>query len=284
METISVSVEFLASVLGTEAGVLTGKLGDDQKKNEDFLKTEITAKLDKAKRAGKDESFGRAKRETAEEIEKKVAEKFGVDLGTIDEMIERYVENNKKTFKANPNDIRSSDIYVEDLKAERKRIQELEDSYKTKLANVERERVRDVIEQRAAQLLADGGYILPEDKEKRERQTKMLLREALDGDAQFKLLDGKKIQLVDKEGNVMRNDLLDELDFDSYFNKLASSTFDVSKDPGKETPGNKTTPEKKDIKIPTYTNEEEYMNLLWTEKDPAVREALKQDWESKQKK
>lgn len=284
METISVSVEFLASVLGTEAGTLKGKLGEDQKNNEDFLKGEITSKLDKAKRAGKDEAFGRAKRETAEEIEKKIAEKFGVDVGNVDDMINAYIENNKKTFKANPNDIRSSDIYVEDMKAEKKRIQDLEAEYKNKLSSIERERVRDVIEQRASQLLSDGGYILPEDKEKRERQVRMLLREALDGDAQFKLLDGKKIQLIDKDGNVMRNDVLDELDFDTYFKNLAGATFDVSKDPGKETPGNRTDPGKKDIKIPAYTTDEEYMKLLHETTDKDVREALKQDWESKQKK
>jgi hypothetical protein len=199
-------------------------------------------------------------------------------------MIDAYIENNKKTFKANPNDIRSSDIYVEDMKAEKKRIQDLEAEYKNKLSAIERERVRDVIEQRAAQLLTDGGYILPEDKEKRERQVKMLLREALDGDAQFKLLDGKKIQLIDKEGNVMRNDVLDELDFDTYFNKLAGSTFDVSKEPGRQTPANKTEPGKPPVKIPAYTTDEEYMKLLHETTDKDVREALKQDWESKQKK
>ncbi len=271
MDKVTISLEFLASVLGTDAG----SIPQEEAQIEGFLKGEIKKKIDNAHRTGKDEAFGRAKRETAEAFEKSLSEKLGVDKADVDTMIDSYVEKNKKSFKADPKDIRNSDVYIEDMKAERAKVAEAEAKANEFKSSIEKERVSEKIRSKAIELMSKGGYVLPTDETKRNNQIDLFVSNILNSN-KFKSLDNKKIQILDAEGNVVRNELMDEVDFESFLTSKADSYFEVSKADRRKAPenGGASPGAGGNVAIPAFKTQDEYANLLYTTKDPAVREAM----------
>jgi DNA-binding MarR family transcriptional regulator len=280
MDKVTISVEFLSSVLGTDVG----SFPQEEAQIEGFLKGEIVKKLDAAKRTGKDEAFGRAKRETAEELEKKIAEKLGVEKSDLDKMVDAYMEKNKASFKADPKDIRNSDVYIEDMKSEKQKYVELEKLKNDELTKIQKQSITEKLKTKAIELITEGGYVLPEDRVKRENQIDLFISNILNSNDFKPLEDGKKFQVLDKDGNPVRNDVHAELDFDTFFTGKANSYFDVSKTDGRKAPENKTDQNGKVLTVPDFNSSEEYVQKLYATKDPEVRAALAKSYDERLKK
>jgi ribosomal protein L23 len=284
---IEISVEFLASLLGKEVGTLKESFEKEGANHEELIKSDIVAKLAQAKRDGKDESYGRAKREVAETYEKDLAEKLGTKVGKLDEMVAEYQQKIKSSIDKDddPVKIRNSQVYIEDLKAEKLKIQELENDYKNKLSSFEREKVETVIREKAIDLISKKNYVLPTNEDAKKNQINLLIKELMN-ENQFKVLDGKKVQILDKENNVVRNELLDEMDFDSYFTGKANSYFDISDQDGRRAPENRqqdpNNPKPK-VTVSPFKDENEYANALYSTTDPDTLEAMGQMFDSQVK-
>jgi ribosomal protein L23 len=277
---IEVSVEFLASLLGKDAGTLKESFDKEGAKSEDIIKAEFVSKLTQAKRDGKDEAFGRAKREVAEAYEKDLSEKLGTKVGKVDEMLAEYQQNIKASFDKDddPVKVRNSKVYLDDLKAERLKAQELEKEYQNKLSTFEREKVETVIREKAMELIGKKNYVLPTNEAAKKNQINLLIKELMN-ENQFKVLDGKKVQILDKDNNVVRNELLDEMDFDSYFTGKADTYFDVSDQDGRRAPENRqqdpNNPKPK-VTVTAFKSEDDYANALYSTTDPDTLEAMGQ--------
>lgn len=281
MEKVTLSLEFLASLLGKDAGSLadTLKNAEGQQKSDDdiqdFVKSEITKKIDAAKKAGKDESYGRAKRETAEDIEKKIAEKLGVEKSDIESMVDTWIDTNQKKFKATkPEDIKNSDVYINDIKAEREKYKSLEDKFKADKANWEQEVVKDQAMRTGMDLIREAGFILPEDSSRMKNQLKLFFSDLLSDPNITLKKDDDKIKVLDKDGNPIRNDLMDEVDFNTFITSKADTYFDKAAPGGKKSPGNKTDKPGGDIKIPEFKTPEEFMSALDQQSDDKVKDKM----------
>jgi hypothetical protein len=280
MEKITLNVEFLASLLGQkDAGSFAEllKSADGQPKPDDevenLIKSELTKKLDAAKSAGKKESHGRALRETAEEIEKKIAESLGVEKAGVDEMIEAWKTENLKSFKAKPDDIKNSDVYIQDIKTEREKYKTLEATFQTEKSNWENSAIQDTARKRGLEVISEHGYILPEDKAKMNNQLNLFFSSLFTSpDVKLKK-DGDNIKVYDKDGNPVRNDLMDEVNFDHFLISKLDTVFDKAAAGGKKSAENKTAGSGAG-NIPLFTTPEEYVTALNAEKDEKVRDDM----------
>ncbi len=273
---IEISVEFLASLLGKEVGSLKETFEKEGANHEELFKSDFVAKIAQVKRESRDETFGRAKREVAEQYEKDLAEKLGTKVGKIDEMITEYQQIVKSSIDKDddPVKIRNSKVYLEDLKAEKLKAQELENTYKTQLSTFEREKVETVVREKALEIIGKKNYVLPVSEAARANQINLLVKEIMN-ENQFKVLDGKKIQILDKEGNAVRDELLNEMDFDNYFTGKANTYFDVSDQDGRKAPENKQQdPNKPKTTVSPFKTEDEYANALYSTTDPETLEAM----------
>jgi hypothetical protein len=278
---IEISVEFLAEVLGTSAGSLKETLEKEGAKQEEIIKESVAKKLAQAKdegeRSGKKEGYGRGEREVSERYEAKLAEKLGTKVGRLDDIIAEYQQIVKSSIDKDddPVKIRNSKVYLEDMKAEKLKVQEVETEYKTKLSTLERKEVESIVREKAIEIIGKKNYVLPQSEVARNNQINTLVKEIMN-DNQFKVLDGKKVQILDKEGNAVRDELLNEMEFDTFFTGKADTYFDVSDQDGRRAPENRQqdpNPKPK-VTVAAFKSEDEYANALYSTTDPDTLEAM----------
>lgn len=295
MDKITINLEFLAGVLGTTVGSLVDslKIDDSNFKPETevqaFLAEQFRNKLEAAKIAGKNESYGRAKKEEFEKAESEVATILGVEKTTLKEMLESYAEANKKPNKANPNDVRNSEAYLEDMKVERQKYSELKTEFENFKSNNEKSQTEKTVRERGMELITEGGFILPTDTAKRNKQLEIFFKDLLGEGIKFaEDPETKKIKVLDSEGNPVRNEMLNEVDFDSFIKGKANSTWDVDATGGRDTTGNKSKPphtkKEDEVQIPPYSTTEEFVKLSYEIADTKVLSAMEQDYKARQAK
>jgi len=284
-------LELIADVLGTSAGSLSELIeSDNDEKSAENLKKHfnsvIQKKIDKAKRLGKDEALGQAKRTALDKAESELAEKYGVDKKELPDLVESIVEKNREKIKSNPDDIRNSDVYLEDIKKVKDEYKKLEDSFDQFKTNQKKEKVHSSVQQSARSLLQEK-FALPEDKKKRSRMVDLFLNDLLGSDVSFDLDDDGKVKVLDSNGNPLRTEMMDEIELDKLVEKRASEIFDPKQDCGRQSPNNRNNggggagSGGEDFEIPSFTTSEEFVNILNDTEDPSEIEALNKAYESK---
>lgn len=283
-------LELIAGVLGTSAGSLSELIeSDDNEKSAENLKKHLTgvlqSKIDKAKKAGKDEALGQAKRTALDKAESELADKYGVEKADLADLVESIVEKNREKIKSNPDDIRNSDVYLEDIKKVKDEYKKLEDSFKEYKDTQKTEQIHSSVEQSARSLIEEK-FDLPEDEKKRSRMVDLFLKDLIGSDVSFDLDKEGEIRVLDANGNPLRTDMMDEVEFDKLVEKNASEIFDPKQDTGRQSPNNRgagggSGAEGSDFQVPAFTSSEEFVNILNETEDPKQIEALEKAYEQK---
>ena len=153
---ITISVESLARVLGTQPGAIQQALnaeGDEQKPQteiDNFLVSAFQKKIDQAVRDGKDEGFGRGKRESLSEIEKWVSENYEITpTGDIKSQIQQLSEKLAKKPEIKPEEIEKSEVFQnklsEAVNAVKSRFEEKENEFRTQQEQWRRQRIERIL-------------------------------------------------------------------------------------------------------------------------------------------
>lgn len=287
-------VETIAVGLGTAADDFTEayiKEGDqitgiDFEKLSGTLQNVVKSRIDSVSRESRDEGYGRAKKETMDQIESRLAEKYGVPKAKFDDMMEVIVSKQKETFKANPNDIRNSDIYLADIKAEKERLKELEQSFEQERNTWKSQQVQLLGQSRATSYLTQSNFALPEDQSKRENLVRLFLKDVFNDPNNRIEPEGANLKVLDKDGYPVRNDMKEPITFDDYLESKANQYFEKRTERKPASPANHSEGGKQTstVEAPDFANNEEYIKLV----DEAVRSknkelltALKEKYESK---
>lgn len=132
-------LEFFAPLLGKGAGELSEAIKKDDEGNLDIDNAKqviLDAQKERLKsieKEARDEGYGRAKREVLTEKERELADKFKIegDISSIEQLVEKAIENNKPDGAITPEAIRESDVYLSDIKALKEKNESLESEFES---------------------------------------------------------------------------------------------------------------------------------------------------------
>lgn len=287
---ITISVESLARVLGTQPGAISEALkseGDEPKPQseiDNYLVTAFQKKIDQAVRDGKDEGFGRGKRESLSEIEKWVSEKFEIaPTGDIKSQIQQLSEKLAKKPEVNPEEIEKSEIFQTKLSsavdAVKAKFEEKENEFRQKEEAWRRQRIERIVSKQAENLLKQNNFVIPEDEKIANNLKSLFVRSLMSDEYDFKLSENEDdFQLTDKNGNPLKDELHNVIGFADIGLEKAREFFTVRSGDGRDVSGNRTqTPTGVDAY--KFEDMESAMKAYYAEKDPEkqtqIREAMK---------
>lgn len=288
---ITISVESLARVLGTQPGAISEALkseGDEQKPQseiDNYLVSAFQKKIDQAVRDGKDEGFGRGKRESLSEIEKWVSENYEIaPTGDIKSQIQQLSEKLAKKPEIKPEEIEKSEVFQnklsEAVNAVKSRFEEKENEFRTQQEQWRRQRIERILSKQADNLLKQNNFIVPEDEKIANNLKNLFVRSLMSDEYDFKLSESEDdFQITDKNGNPLKDDLHNVIGFEDIGLEKAREFFTVRSGDGRDVSGNRTQTPTGGGSAYKFEDMESAMKAYYAEKDPEkqtqIREAMK---------
>lgn len=285
---ITISVESLARVLGTQPGAISEALKSENDKQkpqseiDNYIIQAFQKKIDQAVRDGKDEGFGRGKRESLSEIEKWIGEKFQVPpTGDVRSQIQTLSEKLNQKPAINPEEVEKSEIFqnklTEAVNAVKSKFEEKEQEFKAKEEQWRRQQVERVLFKRATKILEQNNFIVPEDEKIANNLKSLYVRSLMSDDYNFKLGENEDdFQVTDKNGNPLKDELHNIISFDSIGLEKAREFFPVRTGDGRDVSGNRTQPPNGVAGVYKFENMEKAMEAYRSEEDPEKREQIRQ--------
>ena len=288
---ITISVESLARVLGTQPGAISEALkseGDEQKPQteiDNYLVSAFQKKIDQAVRDGRDEGFGRGKRESLSEIEKWVSENYEVaPTGDIKSQIQQLSEKLAKKPEIKPEEIEKSEVFQtklsEAVNAVKSKFEEKENEFRTQQEQWRRQRIERILSKQAENLLKQNNFIVPEDEKIANNLKNLFVRSLMSDEYDFKLSESEDdFQITDKNGNPLKDDLHNVIGFEDIGLEKAREFFTVRSGDGRDVSGNRTQTPTGGGSAYKFEDMESAMKAYYAEKDPEkqtqIREAMK---------
>lgn len=289
MDKITLSLEVLAAILGKGREELTTALtvvndgGEKTPKSpgdiDDYVKSSLTSRIQKAHSDGKQEGQGFATKTALTDVESFLSSEFSISEGNWKERLTAL----KEKFKANSGkgqlkdeEIRNSPAYIEDVKKLKEALQLEKETHQQTVANYKKKEVFNTASKKALELLnsPDNKFQIPEAT--KESWSKIFVQQVLSDDKQFKLDDNGNPIVLDKNGQPLRNEMLNDISFENYAIDIAKSLFPVAVSDKKETPGGNPGGQQpgqnfQSTNVPTFKTLDEYSS--WYDKasmDPKV--------------
>lgn len=275
-------MEFVASVLGTEPGVLAESLksADGNLKPEaeiqQSLKELFGKKLNDARKTGLDEGYGRGKKEGLSSEEKKIAQKFEIaEYQGIEGLIDAIVSKTSQHSKLNPDDVRKSEHYINDLKAKNEEIKKLKGDYENFKGQVEFEKISSKVNSAIKSIIEnpENKYVLPTNPTIRENLFNSMVANVWNGGYKFEVGD-KAIGVLDKEGQPVRDEMLTPVTFEDFVHGHAKGFFEIAQGDGRSGTGAQTQGAGAGQTF-KFQNGEDYLKQFTSEADPVKRAAMK---------
>jgi hypothetical protein len=282
---VTLPLEFLQNLLGKTAGEITEALKDgeefkSQEEIESFIKESYDASILKAKSSTRKEGFDWGKKKFLADKEKELREKFGVEGVDLDEIIEHAVEDARKSSKLNPDDVKNSEVFINETKRLKTIIKEKEDEIASKEANFTRAEIMRVAKEQGLKFLNDKKFVMPDDDDIRDEHLSNLFEKLENSETKLSIIDGK-IVVLDANGRPKENDKgTAELSFEDYFSTRAKRYFPQAVADNRQSPGNKNIDKPGDTKKEkSINNIDDLYKALNNERDPAKLKELKAEYD-----
>ncbi len=281
------TLEFLADVLETSPGELTQALKDGenfkpQADIEAIIKSQFGEKLLSAKLSGKKEGKSWGEKESLTAKEKALKAKFGVEGANLEEIIDNAVEAAKQHSKLNPEDVKNSEVYINDTKRLKALLKEKEDEIASKVSSFQKAETMRVAKEAGLRLLKEKNFVLPENEDIKDTMLSTLFEKLEDDQTRVSLVDGK-IVILDANGRIKENESgTRELSFEDHFVSKSKKFFPQAVADNRQSPGHKngdTKPVKTNPDIPEIKNTEDYIKALNAERDVTKQKAIKEHFE-----
>lgn len=287
---IQVSEEFLASVLGTTAGEITDALKDGendkpQDEIESFLKEKFEGRIFKAKNDGKKEGHGRGLKESLTNKEKELKAKLGVEGDTIDEIIDAALEAATKKAALNPDDVKNSDIYINEVKRLKTLIAEKETELANKDQSFTKAETMRLAKELGLKYLNEKKFVLSDDEDIKDEALANLFGKLEDDHTKLSVIDGKVV-VVDSNGKPKENEQgTKEISFEDHFVSKAKRYFKQAVADDRKSPANKNDGKTGNVtpEMPELNTAEDLYKALEGEKDVIKQKAIKAHYDEKVK-
>jgi len=291
MNTIPVSVEVLAGILGKPAGSLSDALKADgewkaQSEIDSHVKATFNEKLKSIRKEGHDEGHGRGKRESLSEKEKELREKYGLKSQTLDELFEEVkAGQGPGSGNLDEESIKASPIFQDAVKKLQDKIREKDNEFKTFQETVRSRELHASLKELATKVVTskENKFVLPEDPTIQETQIELYL-ELLKKRAWKKAEDGTLVPLSDKGDDQLKDDSFNPISGTEYARQIAQRMFIQAKGEQREAPGVNTKPPAngtgsngangQSYNFPAFKTRAEAMERIRATKDPAELDAL----------
>lgn len=232
-----------ALTVSNDDGELTLKSDDDIKSYVGSLWKEKV----KAVSGTKAQQFlAKGRKEAFEEVEASLGE-LGIDqFETWRDALPKLIDTGKSQAQTNPKDVRNSEVYINDVKALKEKLQTAEqkaqqvaDEYAAKFTNrVAKSKVIDILKKE------ENGFVLPASETIFTTRLNNLLSalnevEVNGQKTPVKLIaDGDDVKVLNQDGSPVLDDDFNELTFEKLAKKTAETRFFETKQPGdRQSPG-----------------------------------------------
>lgn len=150
-------------------------------------------------------------------------------------------------------------------------------------SDIEHEQVRSVVNTAAISILEnpEHKYLLPTDQTIKGNILKTFQNSIWGENVKYDIREGKIIGVLDKEGQVVRDENYNPLTFEQYVHRNAKGYFEVSKADDRQGTGAGTQPPAGGSGSLNFKDREDYFNAYVKEKDPKTLDAMKKYEEEK---
>lgn len=291
MDSIPISLEVLARVLGTQPGVLSGALKADdenwkpQSDIDDYLKVQLNDKLKSVRKEGHDEGHGRGTRESLSTKEKEIRDKYELKGNTMDDLFAEVLEKAKKGSEGGTLDeesIKQSEIFQAMVTKLNGKVEARENELNQIKERVQSESLERSLRDLATTVLQSdkSKFVLPENEEIKETQVNLYLQQLKS--MKWKKTDDGLVPLDDK-GEVLQDDSFNNVSASDLALNLAKRQFPEAKGeqrsaPGAQTkqPGANGNGEGKKYAFPDFKNTDEIYQHISKLTDPAEINAFEE--------
>lgn len=231
MDTVNISLEFLASVLGTTPVEITDTLKSEdgwksQSEIDKYFKSAFQDKLKAVRKEGHDEGHGRGTRESLSSKEKEIQKKFGLEAGDMDSLVQQIFEKakGKGGQEMTEDDIKSSEFFQNAIAKLNKKLEAKEGEVQALQTRIQSEALDRNLRQLATSILdnEEAGFVLPEDQSIRETQFNLYMQQLKSN--KWKITDDG-ILPVDDKGNVLQDDTFNNITAKDLAVSLAKKQF-----------------------------------------------------------
>lgn len=279
---MELSLEFLADVLKTSPGELTDALkdGEDfkpQAEIEAYIRKIAEDNLFKAKQSGKTEGKNWGIKESLTAKEKELKAKFNVEGANLDEIIANIIDETVQHSKLNPDDVKSSEVYINETKRLKALIQEKEQAIEKQASEFTKKETMRHAREVGMEILKKANFVLPDDPDILDEAISNLFAKIEDESTQIKL-DGNKILVLDSTGKPKENETgTRELSFDDHLTAKAKRYFKQAVADQRQSPAHKNKPETPPppTDLPEIGSFGDLMKALNAERDPDKQKAIK---------
>jgi len=292
MNTIPVSVEFLAGVLGTQPGVLSGALKADgkdelkpQSEIDSYLKEAITTKFKDLRKEGHDEGHGRGTRESLSKLEKANKEKYNLKSDSLEDQLEEIIQITKsKSSKTELGEdaIRQSPLFLETVKKFEADLLAKDEEVQTIQTKVREQDLNRSLRAMATSIVEseENKFLLPEDDTIKKTQIDLYVN--LLKSKQWKK-DGENLIPLGDDKKPLKDDSFNPVSADNFATSIAKTMFPQSKGEARSAPKVGTQPPAAGASgtdggftIPDFKTKQEAIAHIRTLKDPKEMEAVKE--------
>lgn len=237
MKQVPISLEVLASVLGTQPGALSDALKADdenwksQSEVDNHVKSLINDKLKSVRKDGHDEGHGRGTRESLSSVEKNIREKYNLQGDRIEDLFDEVIQKTKeKSGESTIDDdaIKQSDVFQSMVKKLNSKIEAKDEELNQIKESVRTKDLEQSLQSLAQSVLRSdkNKFVLPEDEDILTTQEKLYL-------SQLKQIKWKKtddgLVPLNEKGEVMQDDSFNNVSAADLAINLAKKQFPQAK-------------------------------------------------------
>lgn len=236
MDSIPISVEVLANVLGTKPGEITDALKDaedswkSQSEIDKFLKAGIGDKLKNIRKEGFDEGHGRGTRESLSIKEKELSKKYGVKADNLEALVEQIFDKAKAGSSEGLNDdaIKASEFFQNAVAKLNKKLEAKDEEVQTLQQRIHSEALERELSKLVDSTLGneEAGFVLPEDSEIRETQKNLYMQQLKS--KSWKMTEDGLVP-VDDKGKALQDDTYNNISATDLAVSLAKRQFPQAK-------------------------------------------------------
>ncbi len=286
---LEITTEFIADVLGTPHGEIEQALKDGENFKpkadvEAFLKSKIEERIYKAKQSGKTEGKDWGRKELLTTKEKELKAKLGVEgnYNTIEEIVDAAIEAAKKHSTLNPDDVKNSEVYINETKRLKALLAEKDNEIKSTVQTFSKKETMRAAKDLGLRFLKEKNFVLPENEVIKEEMLDTLFEKLENDQTHLSLVDGK-IVVLDANGKVKENETgTKELTFEDHFVARAKRLFPIAVADNRQSPGNKPAQEKPAPQgdFPEMKSMDDLIKAINGEKDVVKQKAIKAHYDT----
>jgi hypothetical protein len=283
---IAISTDLLSEILNTDSGEIAAALKESEESDnlkpkdqiEAYIKSSIQSKIKGAVTDAHEQGRGRGTKEAYKQLEQSLADRYGLKpTGKVDELIEQVIASQRTKIDIDDNTIRSHEVYLNDLKKIKTMYDQTVNDFETFKSDISKRELKSELIGKIEAYATENKYILPGDPGRRKNNISLFVDTLFNQGVNIIGQDGK-IMLTDKEGKALKDDMMNEVNFEKWLSEKISMYYEKQEGDTRQSPGRAATGSGvtggKSYSFPSFKDVEEATAYAYKIKDSEERKAF----------